>query len=260
MIDDRIADLINSEIDGANSAEKSKELRRSLDTNPEAQRYYRQLIEMEELFRSAGEIEPPSELRSLIARSIRSERTERLRKGIIASILDTGGLRNRRKYALSFLCGLAAGVIVFAVIFHLTPAIDRGAVKDYSGTISREREDEHSTVSARAELESAGIRGYINIIYKAAKISAELAIDSESEIEVVFDPQGNTAFEGIEVHSCVGEHDIFTKDGRSKLTHSGTCEYIISFRDDNRLRPPVRVTVYSGGRAVIEKTLHERQI
>ena len=50
MIDEKLIELMNSEIDGVNSAEESLELKKYVESHPEAQSYFEALHRLDHIF------------------------------------------------------------------------------------------------------------------------------------------------------------------------------------------------------------------
>jgi hypothetical protein len=121
MIEERFIELMNGEIDGANSREESLELKRYLDTLPEAKRYYEDLKAVTQMFDQAEELTPPPYLRKTILTSIFEREGEEERKSVFTSVLAGIRLTFSRQYAYSFTAGIIAGILLFAIFSWIVP-------------------------------------------------------------------------------------------------------------------------------------------
>lgn len=115
MLDKSIIALINSDLDGAASAEEKARLRQICDKDPEARKYAR---ELQALSRGLAEIDravPPPTLRHAVMRSIAERPAASHRESRVLSPRFSLRMPLSLKHSLIFAGGVAAGLILFAV-------------------------------------------------------------------------------------------------------------------------------------------------
>ncbi len=115
MLDRSIVGLINSDLDGAASADERERLRRICAENPEARRYAEELQALSRGLASVSRGVPPPTLRPAVMRSImeRSAASGRESRGLFRGFSPRNPLS--LKPALVFVAGVAAGLVLFAV-------------------------------------------------------------------------------------------------------------------------------------------------
>lgn len=111
MIEPKIEELIQLEIDGQNTPEDSRRLWAALEADPLAQAYYERMHAMALELEKLGLVDAPADLRTEI-----EHRIAPLGRGVRAS--SRPGIRRSlgRRDLFAFATGIAAGVALFAVL------------------------------------------------------------------------------------------------------------------------------------------------
>ena len=117
MIDNRMVELINCDLDGSISRIEKDELVSALKVNSEAKELYVKMTSLTEGLKAVKAVEPPLELKENIMRMLPDVRTEAVKKpGIIVSI--TGYFEKVPKFQLagSFSFGFAAALVLMMIV------------------------------------------------------------------------------------------------------------------------------------------------
>ena len=133
MIDKKYLELINKDIDKIISADEKKALLKFLGENPDAGNLYNELTKTGQMLNHLPDREPSPDLQSRILMSIDHNRYSPKNNplavfGDFISALKT-------KWAFSFSFGLAAGIVLLAVILSVTSLVRTSIEKDIYGTI-----------------------------------------------------------------------------------------------------------------------------
>lgn len=253
MMDERLTELMNREIDGENSRGDSEELRRALESDPEARAYYEDLVELGTRFEQAGEVEPSRTLRrEIFASTTRGRRpAARGRRSLLPD-----GLRDlfTPRLAYAFAAGVAIGAVLLALITGVgggPDALDPAALR---GTLAPWDVPARFDAGERLEFDVPMGWGKGCIYYSSSDIWAELSLDTDSETEIVFRHDGDVSFDRLQAVEA-GEHAVSTAGGRTTLTHVGVGQYVIVFRDSDESLSPMRVEVYDRGELMYGKTV-----
>ena len=117
MIDNRIVELINCDLDGSISRIEKDELVSALKVNSEAKELYVKMTSLTEGLKAVKAVEPPAGLKENIMRMLPDIRTEAVKKpGIIESI--SGYFEKVPKFQLagSFSFGFAAALVLMMIV------------------------------------------------------------------------------------------------------------------------------------------------
>ncbi len=117
MIDNRIVELINCDLDGSISRIEKDELVSALNVNSEAKELYVKMTSLTEGLKAVKAVDPPLGLKENIMRMLPDVRTEAVKKpGIIVSI--TGYFEKVPKFQLagSFSFGFAAALVLMMIV------------------------------------------------------------------------------------------------------------------------------------------------
>lgn len=118
MIDEKIIELINKEIDNNISPGEQIKLRDFLSKNDSAREYYNDLIQTNKMLEQLPEPEPPSYLKQRITNSIDFSLYPKKKKSLFGSHLDKAALRKRYiRLAFTFTFGMVIGFMVYAFFF-----------------------------------------------------------------------------------------------------------------------------------------------
>lgn len=133
MIDKKYLELINKDIDKVISEEEKKALLKFIGENPDAGKLYDEYNRTDQMLSKLPEREPSPELESRIISSIDFNRYNPKSKPL--SVFSGFIPALKSKWTFSFSFGLAAGIIILAVILSVTNLVRTSVEKDIYGTI-----------------------------------------------------------------------------------------------------------------------------
>lgn len=254
MIEKRYIELMNGEIDGANTPEESSELRRHLETHPEAQRYYDELNEIGRTFSELKELDPPKELRGRILASVAGRRRRPQRGSYLTRIRERLMPRARPRYAFAFVTGVLVGFCVFAVpsIVMLRGAESR-ADRLY-GTLTTGRDATEILSSECIPFDLPEVHGSACVEHSTAVVQANLDLFSEEEIQVVFEYDDFVRFEGFKALDET-EHTMHVEGNRAELTHVGDCDYVLVFSDARSSGSPIYLSITDQDGVIFQRSI-----
>ncbi|MCK4237140.1 MAG: hypothetical protein KAX38_08460 [Candidatus Krumholzibacteria bacterium] len=258
MINDKYIELMNGEIDGVNSPEESLALNNYLDTHPEAQRHYKELCKTVEMFGEAKELEPPAELRGIILSSIFKKTEGMERKSLFPSKPETLKHKFRYGYAYAFAAGIILGICLFAFLSHFGPGSRLSGPNNFYGTLGIKSRDGQFLTAEPIEFDLPDVSGSAHLRYSKDIILAEISLSSDSEIRVVLQHDENVSFEGLRT-SVGNHHNVNVTMNKVELTHSGTCDYVIIFKDGSQNDNPIRIKIKTDRGLLLEKSVYLRR-
>lgn len=246
MIEERYRELMNLDIDGVISQEEKNELDRYLDRNPEARRYFEELRALTDLLDSHEHIEPPEAFDEEISGHIFRDRgtTEQPHR-------DTGrGWRFGRRPALSFITGLAAGLVIFALVYFVT---EWGAITDYDrlyGTIGRAADE-----AGILDLDAAGIEGTLRLYRSEGRLIAHVSLRSEEEITMNIRHGASISLDGFRISGGTGARVESFPDRVELRGGPGRSGYIVVFDGDEGSPIGISVTLLSKDSVLFEGSI-----
>jgi hypothetical protein len=253
MIEKRYIELINGEIDGVNTPEESSELRRYLDTHPEAQRYYDELNEIGRTFAEMKDLDPPKELRESILASVARRRRAPRRESPLARILERLVPQARPRYAFAFVTGVLVGFCVFAVSSIVMLRGTESRTDRLYGTLTTGGENEILS-SECIPFDLPEVYGGACIEHSTAVVQANLDLSTEEEIQVVFEYDDLLRFEGLRALDQ-SEHTMSVEGNRAELTHLGECDYVLVFSDGRSTGSPIHLSITAQDGLIFEKSI-----
>jgi hypothetical protein len=267
---------MHAEMDGASSPEESDELRRYLDSDPEARRHYDELREVGRIMASAERVSPPAGLRESVMETVAElarraqaqartdahrsgsgmrvalPRGRRPRIGLASRVREWMAPAPRLRYACAFAAGLVVGIALFTVLVLTVPPMVPGERSLLYGALGMGAGC--AATSEPVSFEAQDASGRASVLYCAASVLVELDLSSRSDllVEIVFDERVD--FDGFRALQS-GDHSVTVAGNSVELTHSGDRSYELMLTDDTESRLPVRMRVVSGDRLLLEETL-----
>lgn len=253
MIEERYIDLMNKELDGANTPDESAALRSFLASSEEARRMYDELRGVAGMFAAAGEVTPPRDMKRTIMAAIAEREANRgARRAEHARFLDI--LTPRKKVAYSFAAGVAFGLVALVILLRAMPqggGLDR---RDLYGTLAGGRGAGDVIASESVSILAGDISGRVTAQYRDNSLTVALDLDAPREIEVVLSPAGGLPAESFSAPSC-GVYDIRTETGGVTFKAGSGCGFAVTFGDKAGAHPSVNVAVSAGGSRIYEHTI-----
>ncbi len=256
MIPEKYIELINGEIDRTNSPRQTRILRRYIEENAEAMKYYNDLCALEKTLSRAKEFVPPENLRQRIINSVpfRSPRPERVPGGMrdfVESVVQS----MKFSFSYGFAAGAIAVVIVGAVVLGLLSHQGPVDVNHLYGTITRDLSPALYHQTDQISVDRPEIEGNVILAESDTNYVLDFRLDAKRTIEVKV------------VFGSGGDHIIAFGTGGSPVqsvryqantlafTVSGQCDPKFALRQGDHLQGPVVVSFYSSGAEIFQGTL-----
>lgn len=174
MIDERIEELVNADIDGRLPESSRAELNRHLLANPEVRALHRDLQRLQQALESVRpEPVPPGLVAGIMNR-------------VPARVVRPGALRASRTWRYAF--ALAASLAVAAVALRLG-SLD----EDVEGVAAVGTMAAGEQVASAATIARPGLRASVQLRSSGASLLVDLDVASQSNVDVVASHAGQTA-------------------------------------------------------------------
>lgn len=249
MLEKKIVDMLNQELDGTNSEKERAAIRKVLQKKPEARKYLEDLQEMSLMFRRTRDVPPPAHLKNRILSALPfPKRTAPIRPSRVQSFLH--GLRSGTgyRYAYSFAGGAVVGVLLFVMFTY--PPVDSA---DMAGTMGSGGLT--TFTEAKADVQLKEITGAVVARRFPATIVADLDFQASGEVDVILD------FDQRQIHVDAfrpisgAQGTLVMLDGQVRLTVSGDHKYQITFAGQSESPTPISVKLFAQGNLLSEYEL-----
>lgn len=253
MVDEKYIELINKEIDGANSAAVQAELQAYLVDHEEAQQLLSDLQKLALMLDRVPEVDPPEGLRSriLAASPMRQRNTKRQWHTRVA-ISRYFNLRPAWGYKI-------AGGFVLAILILVIVIFDKSILdlSDLTGSLVSRDSQEGFRIAGQLAIDSKDVDGFIVVRISNAALSVDIDLIAPNSItfRVEFDSVaiGFAAFEPLA--DFTGDLDV--GEGNLKLTSAGAIKTTMIFDRKTHGAPPLTFKIYSN---TLKTWLYEKKI
>lgn len=116
MLEKRIFDLLNQEVDGTNSPKEREEVKALLSKNTEARRMFDALKRLASLLNATPQVEPPASLKKRVLNSLPNTRPLPQRLFPLFSTIRMLTQGTNVRYAYTFAGGAVVGILLFAFL------------------------------------------------------------------------------------------------------------------------------------------------
>lgn len=247
--DDRYRELMDRELDGANTPEESAALKGYLAANPEARRQFDGLVRTVRLFDEAGSVEPPAEMEPRILDAIAAREAAGRERGFFLDFLSP-----RRKLAYAFAAGIAVGIIVFVILYQAMSGGNTLDVRDVYGSLAA-REGAGKVIDARTtSIAAPGCTGTAIVQYRDEAIIVHATVTADAPVELAIEPAGGLPLRSLRTPDC-GPHEIRGSASGLSVSLTSRCELIAVFADRSRRHPDIRIGVTGSGSALFDETI-----
>jgi hypothetical protein len=245
-ISDKDWDLLQREIDDANTPDESERLRERLAREAELEARYRALLDVERTLGKVELVEPPPNLAGDVMRQVRQRALAHgSQEGGLAGVFARLMQRPALALGSSLAVGLLGGVLLTSLADPAGPGrIDEGAVSGTSLPSGRLLE---RRLIDEVVLEGEGFHATATTRSGAGVVVAEIAVETPRALELIveFDgralrPQGLEAAGGLPA----GEVVVGTNQVRIRQAPGGL--YLLTLAVNQPAPPPLRVRLESG--------------
>lgn len=251
--DERYRELMDRELDGANTPEESAALKGYLAANPEARLRFDELARTVRLFDEAGAVTPPPRMESRILDAIAARNAAARERGFLLDFLSP-----RRKLAYAFAAGIAVGVVILVIVYQATSGRNTLDVRDVYGSLAA-REGAGKVVDERtASIDAPGCSGTAVVQYRNEAVLVHATLASDGPVELAIEPAGGLPLRSLRAPDC-GPCEIRASASGLAVSLSGRCEIVAVFADRDGVRPAVRIGVTGAGSALFDGTIETRK-
>lgn len=247
MIDDKILELMNREIDKANPEKESAELKKYLDKNPEAKQHFQELVKLSNMLEKIPNIDPPTDMKMNIMNSIDPNKYAGKIKqpGLFQILTEFFLIRPKLRVATTFAIGAAFGLVLFAVSDMYRGTDSPLNQSHLSGTIMFEKElDEFTTIESKT-IESEYISGTFELKRSGTDLLADIIINSKVPVRIALGFDNNhTVFKGFN-QLAYTYSGVNITDTEISWEHFGNNRFLINLEDITIVESVVRLSISS---------------
>ena len=190
MIEPKVIDLMNLAIDGVASPRERAELEKALAADPTTRSYYESLARVVEKLNHDPMPEPPAELEPRILDAVQRES---VRRPVQMAPVRKGFFSFKLRPWSTFGLGLAAGVLIFAVIQEGRPGMWSARPVDPGSVSGSMVSDERTTLgSIPVETDKGTVSGAATIEEQGSNMVVRLRLQSTVPIEWHVDFDGDS--------------------------------------------------------------------
>lgn len=247
MNNEQCIELIHSEIDGTISQEEKKQLHQYLDTNPEMNKLYSQMVNSQNVLNQAVAIDPPAEMKNEILNSIDQTKyassDNKSPKNFLKYMMIS--LRPTPKYAYSFSVGIALGAFAIMIFYQ---GIDNFANNDSQlrgAIITKSVSDDFKIVNS-LDIDIPEVSGNVTISRSSESVKIDLLLASEKEIEIAGEFDSNELGFLSFTQNYDRSKNINLKVGSLRFIHQGSNRYNILFENKAVNQHYLVLSIFSG--------------
>lgn len=241
MMDDKILELMNRELDGLNTPSASRELQDVLEKNAEARKLFDDLQRTSKALEGLQPAEPPPYLKTHIMNAVRAV-AEKPRESWVSKMAGQLWSRPARRYAVVFASGLCVGILFFVV----TNVMERraGLESASSGSFITAADLSHLPLIDALDLSERDMMANIKCYRNETGIAVALSVDAQKEVSIeLISESDELAFKGMSrIEGSEGGVNVI--QGKVTFADVRSCRSVVLFSRVSRLQRPLEVRVY----------------
>jgi hypothetical protein len=247
MIDNKILELMNREIDKANTEKESSELNEYLDKNPEAKQHFLELVKMNMLLAKIPDMDPPADMKMNIMNSIDLNKYAKKAKqpNFFQSLAEFFTVRPKLRLVTTFAIGAAFGLALFAVSDKYIGADFPLDQSHLSGTIMIEKELAEFVVIGSKPIETNYFNGTFELKRSGTDLLADIVLNSKVPAKITINIDNNhTVFKGFN-QLAYTYSGVNITDTDINWEHFGNNRFLINLEDITTSESVVRLSISS---------------
>ncbi|MBI4810123.1 MAG: hypothetical protein HY800_01485 [Ignavibacteriales bacterium] len=256
IIEKYYKELINKEVDGANSSSESKKLIEYLNTNPEARKFYNDLDILSHILSEVKEIDPPQNLKKNILNviSLDTHSTKKVRP-IVRFTFATLLVGKKFRYAYVFAAGIAAGIIIILFTLGILEEKRPVDITDLYGTMLVDTKPGNFLRADKIEINMTNIVGNLELSYSNEVILIEIVLKTERRITFNLDFNNeNVNFLGFKkFNNVINEMEVGEKS--LQFSNHGENRYLLAFGRKAFTLSTMKVKIYSSDIMIYEEEI-----
>lgn len=264
MVEQEYIELINKEIDGANSPRDTARLKKYLAKNPEAHRLYDQLVIVSNMLAEVKAVEPSANLKTNILGALRSSKPPIAEKRFaIKSLSDLLPARSRRplfqvslRYAYVFALGVMAAIVFLAIFRPSRDDSEQLDVSDLYGTMVLPSSSGSMETTDHVGFHLNQADGAVTVKIAENLVLAQMHLQSAQELEMVIEfDESDLSLRAFTTSGGAPGPGLSASRSTLKLAHQGDNTYLVIFANRTQHPTPLRVKIVSSGALLFEKSL-----
>ncbi len=249
MLEKKVLDLLNQELDGVNSEKERAAVRRVLQKKPEARKYFEDLQEISLVLRRVKDVPAPAHLKGRILNALPfPKQTAAVRVIPARSFLQDLRSNLRIRYAYTFAGGALAGILLFALF--------TGQPSDTSNLTGTMASNQPAVVAeSKANINLAEVTGTVNARRFASTVVADFDLNVPQEVDVIVNfNQQHVQFDSFRSVSN-SQGTLVVLEEQLRLTVSGQAKYQMTFSGVPVSGAPIAVRLFARGLLLSEYEL-----
>src|SRR5690554_286137 len=246
--------LIHRELDDENSAEDSRRLQNLLREQPDLQRVFDELSEVDATLKASDAVEPPVWLKRSIMDALPERGSSRSvfagLKELIGTLWQPVHARPALAYAYTFAIGLAVGLAVFAIALKDAPATE----EHLYGTLADRDALARLEPSGRVDIQLPEVAGTAELMSSRDLFTIELLMQSDEPVELRLVPDPALELRGI-TRTSDSPSDMRVDADAVQVEIEGAQSYTVLFDRVDAGSAGVRLQIYRDGRLLHEELL-----
>jgi hypothetical protein len=244
ILDERIAQLIQADVDGELASEDKAELAAALEQQPEARLFRDEMQRIAKLLSDAPDIDPPKSLTKRILESIELPTSSNLLQGPASWFKPA-------TYSLA----MAAGVLLAIGVQRATPDSQPNLASLVGSMVQKQKTINHEP-SAELLIEQAEVNGQVVMKNLEQTWMVEFNLQSDDLVEIALDLSGTGLSFGGFANQDSGVEQFQVSEGKVSMMNQGNHHFVLFLRnssmmDDHSQKIGVEVnhqgtTIYSG--------------
>jgi len=221
MLNERITDLIQADIDGELTDHDRAELSRALLQSQEARKFRDDMIRINGLMASIPSLDPPFGLQHKIINAIK-----------LPKRVQFSARTSRWLQPASYALALAAGVVMGIGLAQMSPR-ETQDLSTVVGTMLSQPESQHGSAGESLAIRLDYVQGNIKRSYLDHAMALEFDLTSDEPVEVTIDLSGTgMRFGGFADQDFASALEKFeVSDGKVHLRSSGNQQYVVFLRN-----------------------------
>ena len=246
MMQERLIELINNEIDGHNSASEHQELMQAVASDEHASKLYHDLLRTAAALKDVEQVQAPPYLKHLVMNSIHAIRTPSVHHNSwLPSWTAVFHSKPAVRYAVVFASGLCVGLL-FLVLASPWQRHGEPEASTVSGSMALFSDLHGLPVLETARVEGEGVEGTLRTYKSGGSVFVEIEIQSADDISIELnsDP-GELRFDGIR-RLPGAEGEVNVTQGKVVLTGARSEQAVVAFSGGDPLKGVVEGRVFKG--------------
>ena len=251
MINKRVIELINKEVDGFASAEETARLKAVLRENPEARKLFDEISSLADAMAGVARADPPPTLQPSIMRALNNLETSKKRMAGLSGLVQTIRSSVLRNPGFVFAGGLAVGLLIFVLSSNIfiTRSVDES---ELTGTLVLHGPVPGFSPGDLIDINRDDLKGSIETQFSPGLCLLRLRLETRDTVSVsILTDAASVHIEAIRPTDDSGARLSF-RDGELTLGGTKSGGVVVIFSRKGKLVSPARLRVASLGRTVFD--------